>query len=375
MSRSRRLPFLPDEVAGELGWTPYGWLFYLPSFWVGPALRGASSAEWLATILATGVFLVLYFRGYWERGWRLVAISGAIAGIGFLFFPGDWGAMVFFVYAGAFLGTLEPPRRAVTYLGVLGLLISAQIAWLDLPWVLAVPAVGVTFLIGGTNIHLVENARKNADLRRAHDEIERLAKVAERERIGRDLHDLLGHTLSVIVLKSELAAKLADRDPGRASREIREVEEISRQALREVRHAVRGFRADGGGGLADEVANACRVLGAAGIEPEIAFDGDGTDVSPAVERAAALAVREAVTNVIRHADADRCRVRIEERPPWLVVEIRDDGRGGEIEEGTGLRGMRERVEALGGTVTRTTDGGTRLRVRLPVSSPDEEVTA
>ena len=125
-----------------------------------------------------------------------------------------------------------------------------------------VPATVISILVGGSNIHFCEMRRKDRALIKAHEAAEHLATIAERERIARDLHDLLGHTLSVIVLKSELASKLADRDPTRAIREIRDVERISRDALAEVRQAVHGYR---GERLDEEVATARRALDAAGV--------------------------------------------------------------------------------------------------------------
>ena len=117
-------------------------------------------------------------------------------------------------------------------------------------------------LIGSGNTFLAERNRMNRKLTKANEEIENLAKVAERERIARDLHDVLGHTLSVITLKSELAGKLIDRDPEGAGREIREVETISRQALSDVRDAIRGYRSKG---LVAELAHAKATLETAGV--------------------------------------------------------------------------------------------------------------
>ena len=173
------------------------------------------------------------------------------------------------------------------------------VVWL-MPWtyeVYAAPLV-VAAVVGGTNIHFAELRRKGDELRVAKEAVVEMARIAERERIGRDLHDLLGHTLSVIVLKSELASKLADRDPARAVTEIRDVERISREALSEVRKAVRGFRSEG---LPDALGNAERVLVAAGVRPVL--DVDGIELEADEERVLAFALREAVTNVIRHARA------------------------------------------------------------------------
>jgi two-component system, NarL family, sensor histidine kinase DesK len=188
-----------------------------------------------------------------------------------------------------------------------------------------------------------------------------MAMIAERERISRDLHDVLGHTLSVIVLKSELASKLATTDPARAAEEIRDVERISREALAEVRAAVQGYRS---AGLAAEVSNARRVLETAGVQLESSLDSPS--LPPAQEGVLAMALREAVTNVVRHARAGVCRLDLRESGGWCEMEVADDGRGGSLPEGNGLSGMRRRIEALGGTLELDGATGTRLRIRVPV---------
>jgi two-component system sensor histidine kinase DesK len=217
----------------------------------------------------------------------------------------------------------------------------------------------------------------NCRLRKANEEIEHLAKVAERERIARDLHDVLGHTLSVITLKSELAGKLMERDPQRAAKEIGEVEQISRQALSEVRDAIRGYRSQG---LAAELAQAKSTLETAGLT--VQCDAATTLTLPAVQESVlSLAVREAVTNVVRHAQARTCRLRLEQQNGSCRLQIQDDGRGGFDAEGNGLRGMRERVEMLGGTLSRNTEAGTTLTITLPLretpkaGKPDAESLA
>jgi two-component system, NarL family, sensor histidine kinase DesK len=197
-------------------------------------------------------------------------------------------------------------------------------------------------------------------LRKAQDEIEHLAKVAERERIARDLHDVLGHTLSVIILKSELAGKLLERDPVRAKAEIADVEETAREALNEVRSTIRGYRSHS---LETELKHARATLETAGMT----VDSEYAEIplSPAQESVVALVVREAVTNVVRHAKAHHCSLRIVPVNGNCRVEIYDDGRGGGL-EGNGLRGMRERMEALNGSVERDAKSGTRLTVEFPL---------
>ena len=196
----------------------------------------------------------------------------------------------------------------------------------------------------------------------AKEEIEHLAKVAERERIARDLHDVLGHTLSVIILKSELAGKLIDRDPQRAKAEIADVERTSREALSEVRSTIRGYRAHN---LDAELAQAKATLETAGVS--VKTESAEIALTPAQESVVALIVREAVTNVVRHAQARNCSLRLAPLNGRCLLEVQDDGRGGSQDEGNGLRGMRERIEALGGTLKRETGGGTRLSIQFPLT--------
>jgi two-component system, NarL family, sensor histidine kinase DesK len=197
-------------------------------------------------------------------------------------------------------------------------------------------------LIGAGNIFFAQRNRANRKLRLAHEEIEHLAKVAERERIARDLHDVLGHTLSVIILKAELAGKLIDLDPERAKAEIGDVERTSRAALADVRSTIRGYRSHS---LEEELKQAKATLETAGVAVK---SEEGTvGLTPAQESVVALLVREAVTNVVRHAHARNCQLRLAPMNGNCLLEIEDDGRGGLETEGNGLRGMRERVQALG----------------------------
>ena len=222
-------------------------------------------------------------------------------------------------------------------------------------------AGGLTLVVGGSNIFFAQRDRAACKLRLAHTEIEHLAKVAERERIARDLHDVLGHTLSVIILKSELAGKLIDRDPVRARAEIADVEQTSRAALAEVRSTIRGYRAHS---LDAEIKSARATLETAGVS--VQTDSEDVSLTPAQESVVALVVREAVTNVVRHANALHCQLKLTPSHGNCVLEIQDDGRGGIQEEGNGLRGMRERIEALGGTIRRETEAGTRLIIQFPL---------
>jgi two-component system sensor histidine kinase DesK len=357
----RRVRLIPPD--SHLGWMPYTWLVYLGFYFVVPVLAGFSAARWAGAIAGAAVFLPLYFRAFWLEGARLLPIVGAIAAIGVVLIPFNPGASVFFVYAAGFLGDVARPAVAVRWLGLLLAIVGVEAWALGLPIYAWAPAVVFSILVGGPNIFLAESRRANRRLRLAQEEVERLAKLAERERIARDLHDVLGHTLSVIVLKSELASKLASRDPESAAREIREVEQISREALAEVRRAIQGYRAHG---LAEEIAVARRALAAAGVALECEVDPVALDA--VAESALALALREAVTNVVRHARATHCRVRIGVRDGRAQLEVADDGVGGDAPDGSGLAGMRARAAELGGTVEREGAAGTLVRVSLPAGA-------
>jgi two-component system sensor histidine kinase DesK len=355
----RLLPrLLPKDE--EIGWAPYAWLIYLTPFLAYPALERASALRWGVTLAGLAIFLVLYFRSYWLEGPRVLGCAGGIALLGVLFSPYNPGGGTFFIYAGAIVAHLGSPRAAWALLGGLEAVLAVEAVVAGLAPMTWAPAAVFTLMIGGLSIRGVEVRRANAKLRRAQDEVERLAKTAERERIARDLHDVLGHTLSLITLKSELAGKLVGRDPERAGREIREVERISREALHEVRTAIAGYRSEG---LQAEMGRARLALESAGVRLE--YFAEAVELDSGQETVLALALRESVTNVVRHAAARSCRITLEQTVEETRLEVDDDGRGGSAPEGIGLASMRERVEGLGGRLERSAASGTTLRIVLP----------
>jgi two-component system sensor histidine kinase DesK len=353
------LRLIPDDR--YLGYTPYLWLGYFPIFFATPVLQHAGMGTWAATIAAGIVFLALYFRGYWTAGAELLAIACAIAVIGFAFMPTNPGASVFVTYAAAFVGVMKPRRRAVLLLAGLCVCVVAIGIMTRLPRDLCALELFLVATIGATNVHFTRVREMNRDLRLAREEVEQLARVAERERIARDLHDVLGHTLTLITLKSALAARLAERDPSRAATEMRDVERASREALQEVRSAVAGQREVG---LARELASAREMLTAAGIAVEHA--ATPITLSPTEEATLALAMREAVTNVVRHAGASLCRITLSGDGLERSLAIEDDGRGKRAPDGNGLTGMRDRVRALGGQLVVDAGmlSGTRVQITL-----------
>jgi two-component system, NarL family, sensor histidine kinase DesK len=354
----------------EHGWSPLLWVVYLGFFFVQPVMDHVSLKMWLLDGLGAVLFLLLYFGLFVLLNPRALAHIAGMVLLGLLYQPINAGACTFFIFAAAMLPFCVE-SQAAAWAGLLAIGAIGALEGLLLHfggWQLFYAAL-FPMIIGAGNTFFAERNRMNRKLRKANEEIEHLAKVAERERIARDLHDVLGHTLSVITLKSELAAKLIDRDPQRAGKEIREVEEISRQALSDVRDAIRGYRSKG---LLAEIAQAKCTLETAGVT--VRCDASTIVKLPAMQEGVlTMAVREAVTNVVRHAQAHTCSLRLEQQNGACRLEIEDDGRGGPQAEGNGLRGMRERVEMLGGSLHRDSQAGTRLTITLPLKEVTPEI--
>jgi len=262
-------------------------------------------------------------------------------------------------YVGVIIATAVLPWR-VTWTSIFSLALLALVfdvvdsGWdADVLWVPAIIA-SISLMMAAFMRSLDSLSR----MRMAQREVERLAAERERGRVARDIHDILGHSLTVITVKTELARRLVDADPERAKAELAEVEALSRGALADVRATVAGFR---GVSVSGELAAARIALAAADISLDAPATTDA--VTPEHRELAGWVVREGVTNVVRHARATRCRIRLE--PGRVAVE--DDGVGAaSTGSGTGLAGLRERVDAAGGrmSVGRSELGGFRLEVTL-----------
>lgn len=271
-----------------------------------------------------------------------------------------------FVFVAAAVGALYlPPSLAVGWIAaatVIGFAFQLQDSSLLSAVADAVQLAAIGFFCYGW----ARMEETNAALEAAREEVGRLAVADERVRFARELHDLLGHTLSVIRIKSELASRLASIDPARAGEEMADVERVTREALAEVRQAVSGYRPD----LGVEVQNAQRTLTGAGIDATV--EGGDVVVDGPVGETLAWVVREAATNVLRHSKAQRCMIRLSRADGQTVLEVSDDGVGCSSPEGagSGLRGIRGRVAEAGGNVEvgSTPGGGLRVRVTVPVGT-------
>ncbi|BFI95333.1 MAG: sensor histidine kinase [Rhodanobacter sp.] len=361
VAQSLRRGKSPWVDAVHLLWT--AWIFITPVF-----DRAAWNLRWcLLTALSYPVFLCLYAKNVVAP--RRVSRAYAIGMILLCQVLMPWypSGLTYFVFGCVMLRVCGMPfRRYMASLLLANMLLLLEGWFLHYPWQATSMIVSMTLIIG-----LVVNAErmseeKDAELRLSHDEVRRLAATAERERIGRDLHDLLGHTLSLITLKLELSRKLFDRDPQAARREAEEAEQVARHALAEVRAAVTGIRATD---LAAELASARLLLGSSSVHLD--YGNVPADLPPDVECGLALVLREAVTNIARHAQATRAKVEWLREGDLLRLCVDDDGRGGLKAEGNGLAGMRERVRALGGTLRLESPpgAGTRLRIDVPLTLP------
>ena len=336
------------------------WIFATPIFQTGD-----SFPNWLWPTLASfAVFLWLFFRVYYRDRRQVIWCALGMVALGFAVTPVNPGAQGYIIYGCAYLVFSGSTRVAVrNMLCVLVLYSFEWIVLLHFYWVYLLSAVLVALAVAFMNINFLRKQEREAELRLSHDEVRRLATTAERERIGRDLHDLLGHTLSLIALKSELANKLFDRDAASAKREMADVERIARDALAQVRRAVTGIRA---AGLAAELASAKLLLQSNGVHLECEIADVCLPVE--VETALAMSLREAVTNIQRHARAAHVRIALKAARQAVILRVEDDGRGGAIVPGNGLAGMRERLAAIGAQlqVDSQRGRGTVLKVTAPL---------
>ncbi|MGI8690239.1 MAG: sensor histidine kinase [Thermomicrobiales bacterium] len=278
----------------------------------------------------------------------------------------DW--YWFFTYAGLAAGVALPARHASW--AIAGLIVVAAgaggaVDWLQMGRIVLLVAAGGFGMIGVG--HLIRTIRA---LRAARVEIARLAVAEERLRFARDLHDLLGHSLSTIAIKTALAHRLLPGAPERAMRELADVQTVTQEALKEVRDAVTGYRQPT---LVTELANAREILAAAGIACHC--DDAIQTLPPAVESILAWTVREGVTNIVRHSHARNVTIRIQQEHGTVRADIRDDGEGESVGApaspgtgGSGLRGLAERAAAIGGQIEvhPCPAGGFHLTVTLPL---------
>jgi len=352
---------------GKSPWTDGVHLLWSAWLFVTPLFSGGYDRRWaILTLLSYPLFLWLYAKVLLaprRLSWRYAIAMAALSLALLRWYP---AGLSYFVFGCVMLRTSaqRPSLRAyILQLLAMNAVYVAMAAWIGYPPQMLLWMPVMTLVIG--IIINVEHAsqEKDAALALSHDEVRRLAATAERERIGRDLHDLLGHTLSLITLKLELARKLSERDPDASRREMADAERVARSALAEVRSAVTGIRSTD---LAAELASARLMLECSQVHLE--YQLPCGHLPEALERGLALVLRESATNITRHAQASRAQMLFARDGDVLQLVISDDGRGGVNADGNGLAGMRARVRELGGTlgIESPRGGGTRLLVQVPI---------
>ncbi|MCF3962027.1 sensor histidine kinase [Streptomyces fuscigenes] len=365
----------------KLAWTGI-WLAYLGApasdLWEG-------GHSWWSLVLAVcgllafvGAYLALVFRHtgrhFTQRTVRILLAGVFVLALCLSLTMGTpW--LVLFVYVSVSAGAALPIRQSAVAipLTVVTMLLVGTQSHGDKDFV---PSLVIPALLGGFAMTGVSQlVRTMRELREARATVATLAANEERLRMARDLHDLLGHSLSLITLKSELAGRMLPDHPDRAAEQVGDIERVSRQALTDVREAVSGYRRLT---LSGELAGARTTLAVAGIEgrlpAELPGDLPGTLEGPS-EEALAWSLREAVTNVVRHSGARHCDVVLTPRQtldgPFLQLTVEDDGRGtGAAPKGNGLTGLGERLDRAGGTLDlRSSRSGLTLAMRVPLAPP------
>jgi two-component system sensor histidine kinase DesK len=353
----------------RLGWA-LPWLLFLAFPVVDLIATDRPVAVRVAATVGLVVFTVAYVRVFtrmfarsteWPRRDMLVlAVLGVALAVGLG--PAWTGLLIYVAVASAGVLPLKWVWPAALGSAAVSVAVVAAGGLLGDLFILPLMCVLAAFALLGTRTLVAVNA----ELAEAREELAHRAVAEERMRFARDLHDLLGHSLSLIALKSELAGRLAERDPGRARQEMADVESAARQALAEVRDAVSGYRQVS---LAQALVEARSALSAAGIalNPPTAVD----PLPAPVDAVLGWVVREGVTNVLRHSGATTVTVTLGTAEDDVVLGVADDGRGSTAPSGAGLSGLAERVRRLGGDLRTTGDGGFRLTARLPLDVPAE----
>lgn len=370
-AKGRKFQMFPSRY----GYFPYIFLVYL--FLPGFYLLYESGVKLAFGFALLALFLISYRQLYFYTAsfdyWLIVQLS--IILVLAIFF--NVGNIFLGFFPANFIGWLTNKRRF--YLG-LGLLIAV----ITLPLIIRfetltsgeilyfLPFLLIMFFSPFGIRSMNSKMELERKLDEANERIRELSKREERMRIARDLHDTLGHTLSLITLKSQLIGKLLTKDIERAKDEVKAIERTSRAALSQVRELVSDMRTIT---IAEELIEAESILQAAGISYR--FNGEMHHLHniPALsQNIMSMCLREAVTNVVKHSHAKNCIIQIEEKAGEFVLCINDDGKGIQLtnDQGNGLKGIAERLELIDGSVEIATDLGTKLKITVPIIVKERE---
>ncbi|MGP4040014.1 histidine kinase [Gracilibacillus sp. D59] len=344
-----------DIFPRNTGLSLYIWIIFcvLPFYFI---FRSTSLWEIAAGIVATMLFFGLYWMTFNSHG-PLVYIGLSIEFVVHIMMTILFGYVYFALFTAFYIGNIRSKAGFITMYVIhlvttvsaitAGVLLNYSLFLTQTPF-LIMTILGV-ILIPINRYNRFKQEVLEEQLEDANRKIAQLAIIEERHRIARDLHDTLGQKLSMIGLKSELSAKLVEKDPEVVKKELQDVQDTARQALKEVREMVSDMRSIR---LAEEVEHAKQLLDAAGIEREITFDADCDHLPLFLENVLSMCLKEAVTNVVKHSQAISCFIYITETQQAIRLAVIDNGIGKKDNEsyGNGLKGMKERLEFVNGTL-------------------------
>lgn len=336
--------------------------FYFIKFYFSP---WPFDGMWIC-LLALVIYLMAYYWGYYQedRNKQLAAIVMIVSGI--MASPYNTGACVFFQFAAFYIGLSSPARVAFPALAVVVLIILLLTQTYDIPvFNYTIPGILVSSALCFFGVFERVNQINKKKLAENEREIMRLDAIAERERIARDLHDVLGHTLTVIFLKCDVAKKLLYKDRlDDVYSELVHIETAARQTSKTLQDIIVNYRDIN---LTQEINNLVILLEQ--LKYTVIAD---IDIDPLpdkkIQQSLSLIIRESITNVIRHAQADRCEISLTSNQGQLFLKIKDNGQTqNEIRHGNGLKGMHDRVKLLNGSIKLTHDvQGTTIAVVIPL---------
>lgn len=348
---------------------PWLYLVYLSFFFIGWVYDPPGFPEIGFSIVALAGFIAIYVVAMRRRDGVVIPAVAACAALSLAFEPYNWGGAIFVVFGGAMLARANDLRIRNFGLAILIVLIVLAMVWLGYP------AIFIAAVLGSLAMTVIGSAygawreERDAQIETRRMAAERRATEAERARIARDLHDLLGQTLTMITLKSELTERLLDSDPQRARHELSEIRTVSRKALAEMREAVTGLRQYA---MSDAIRESTTLLEAGGVTFRV--QGELPSIPPEYEGALVMGLREGSTNILRHADATSATLSMSTTHDRVCVSLADNGKGGACLAGPGgLAGLAERLKALGGSLqTGKPDAGpgSRLDMTFPIGEPN-----
>ncbi|PEO72467.1 sensor histidine kinase [Bacillus wiedmannii] len=365
MIEKKRIEIFPKQM----GFFPYMWLVYL----LFPIYHLAQASGW-KLVMGSGMlilFVITYRQLYFvNKTFVLWACMQMILTLLFAFYYNAF--MIFFGFFTASAIGFAPNKKEFRVLlsllaVMLGIFIFVNMNQISTTSLVNIVPMFILMLItpfGMRNFNQKKILRNQ--LNEANEQIEDLVKREERQRIARNLHDTLGHTLSLITLKSQLVEKLIVKNPERASAEAKEITQTSRTALKQLRELISDMRMIT---VEEELEQIKAILQAATIELEIKQETSASSLSPIEQNILGLCLREAVTNVVKHSKATRCTVSVLESQGELILTVEDNGVGlaDQNHDGNGIRGMKERIALIDGFVELgTINPGTLLTVKVPV---------